>query len=203
VTGNLIFASTPISGTAVQPSDNITGPPAKASVYVRAPSLGPDADFYPLPGKCLGPPLDLSMFHDDAGYAFDFNGASKVHMKRAVVFRGAYAGEGENPGWPLQVGVKPPSPPRAIPAQLLWIAPGILRSGSTAKLTLTGDGFQANAKVNVSGDGIRVDRVTMNSLTEITVNLTVAATAKPGARELTVSAESGISNPLEVRVAAR
>jgi hypothetical protein len=36
---------------------------------LRAPSLGADADFYPLPGKCLGPPLDLSMFHDESLYS--------------------------------------------------------------------------------------------------------------------------------------
>ena len=107
-------------------------------MYVRAPSFDPGANFYPLPGKCQGPPLDLSIFRNDAGYAFDFNGASKVQAKGAVVFRGAYAGEGDNPGWQPPAGVKPPPPPRAasIP-QLLWIAPESMRAGAS---TLDPDG---------------------------------------------------------------
>ena len=114
VIGNLIFASLPLAGPMTQQSDNITSPPARAATYLRSPSFEPGADFYPLPGKCQGPPVDLSMFHNDAGYSLDFNGTPKIQAKKAVVFRGAYAGEGENPGWQLQVGVKPPQPPRVI-----------------------------------------------------------------------------------------
>jgi hypothetical protein len=203
VTGNLIFAAAPLSGTISPPSDNITAPLAKAAAYVRAPSLAPGADFYPLPGKCLGPPLDLSLFHGDAGYAFDFNDTPKVQARRGVLFRGAYAGEGENPGWPLQAGVKPPSPPRAGgPSQLLWITPASLRPGTTAQLTLSGAGFREDAKVVVTGDGVQVGNATVNGDTEITVKLTVAASAKPGPRELAVTGEAGTSNPLNVRVSA-
>jgi hypothetical protein len=50
-------------------------------------------DFYPLTGKCKGTPIDTSRFTSDTGYAVDFNGTA-----RGFEFRGAYAGEGKNPG---------------------------------------------------------------------------------------------------------
>ena len=47
------------------------------------------------------------------GNALDFNGSSKGERR----FRGAYAGEGVNPGWQLAIGLKdapagPTPPPR-------------------------------------------------------------------------------------------
>jgi len=203
VIGNLIFASLPLAGPMTQQADNITSPPARAAAYLRAPSFEPGADFYPLPGKCQGPPVDLSMFHNDAGYSLDFNGTPKIQAKKAVAFRGAYAGEGENPGWQLQVGVKPPQPPRvSSPSQLLWITPSSLRAGASTLLTLTGASFASNAKVNVTGDGIKIGNATVNSETELTVKLTIAPGAKPGTRELTVTVPGGSSNPLNVHITA-
>ena len=63
-------------------------------------------DFYPIPGKCRGPAIDLTGFSTDVAYNLDFNAMPK-DTGGGVVFRGAYAGEGTNPGWQLQLGIKP------------------------------------------------------------------------------------------------
>ena len=44
----------------------------------------------------------LSGFTDDTEYDLDFNSMSKG----GFTFRGAYAGEGENPGWQIDAGNK-------------------------------------------------------------------------------------------------
>jgi hypothetical protein len=107
VVGNLVFAGTPVSGTITTQRDNLTGTEAVAPTYVTRPSttLG-QMDFYPLPAKCEGSPLDLGSFTVDTNYAVDFNGTSKG----AFTFRGAYAGAGTNPGWPLAAGTKTSGP---------------------------------------------------------------------------------------------
>ena len=49
-----------------------------------------------------GPPLDLSSFAGELDFDRDFNGAGKG----GHYFRGAYAGEGINPGWRLRAQIK-------------------------------------------------------------------------------------------------
>jgi hypothetical protein len=49
-----------------------------------------------------GSPLDLSPFAGELDFDRDFNGTSKG----ADYFRGAYAGEGANPGWRLRAQLK-------------------------------------------------------------------------------------------------
>jgi hypothetical protein len=101
VLGNLIFAETPITG--LDGADDLTARPTDAPDYVKEPStqLGV-MDFYPLPGKAKGRPLDLSAFAGEIDFDRDFNGAKKG----ARDFRGAYAGEGNNPGWRLRAEIK-------------------------------------------------------------------------------------------------
>ena len=201
VVGNLIFSTVALAGPTTQQSDNITALPYQAAAYVRAPSLDATADFHPLPGRCQGAPIDLSLFHGNAGYSIDFNGASKVGAKGAAVFRGAYASEGENPGWRLQAGLKPPHIPRAGSAvQLVWVAPATARSGASTTVTLTGAGFAPDATVTAAGEGIEVTKLVVESETEIRVTLAVSPVAKPGARELTVTGSRGSSNPLPIRI---
>ena len=115
VVGNVVFAGTkPIEGPIQELADNVTGSLESAVGWVRAPSLDPaSADFFPLPGRCQGTPVDLTRFEGDQDYAVDFNGRSKLQTKR--IFRGAYAGDGQNPGWHLQIEVKPPNPPLPKP----------------------------------------------------------------------------------------
>jgi len=97
VVGNAVFAPTPLDGGSQL--DNVTDGYAAAGGYLQNPdgvlTGGADRlDLYPLPGTLGGPPVDLA---DVAAYADvdrDFNG-----LPRAGTFRGAYAGEGQNPGW--------------------------------------------------------------------------------------------------------
>ncbi|MBV8651912.1 MAG: hypothetical protein JO255_10635 [Alphaproteobacteria bacterium] len=103
VAGNLVFAETPISGAIVHQRGNTVGTLADAGRYLRAPSasLG-SMDFFPLPGKARGPRLDLTPFAGDVDYDIDFNQLPKG--SRAL--RGAYSGDGTNPGWRLQAAIK-------------------------------------------------------------------------------------------------
>lgn len=112
VVGNLVFSPDPISGPASSQVGNVTDSVASAANYVTNPGLNLGAiDFYPLAGRCQGAPLDLSGFAGETEYERDFNGRAKG----GFTFRGAYAGEGTNPGWRLQRGFKdtgtPPPPP--------------------------------------------------------------------------------------------
>ena len=94
VVGNLVFATSPISGPIANLKDNLTDTPANAAKYVNAPSnVRATMDFYPLAGKCKGTPIDASLFTNHTAHAVDFNGTA-----RGFEFRGAYAGEGKNPG---------------------------------------------------------------------------------------------------------
>ncbi len=112
VVGNLIFATTGISGTATDQRDNLVATVAQAKTYVTSPSLTLSAmDFYPLAGQCEGSALDLSAFSSALDYDLDFNGQSKG----ARTFRGAYAGAGANPGWSPDATLKPLAPPTPGP----------------------------------------------------------------------------------------
>jgi hypothetical protein len=111
--GNLILARAALRGKPAVNKGNLVDSVANAGKYVKQPSIKFGAmDFYPLPGKCQGEPLDLTPFAKNTDYDRDFNGTSKGEFK----FVGAYAGEGENPGWALQAGNKvggPASTPEA------------------------------------------------------------------------------------------
>jgi MYXO-CTERM domain-containing protein len=104
VTGNLVFAGTPIDGPAGMMGDNITDSAANAGMYVKSPSTSfGQMDFYPLEGKAEGAALNLAPFAGETDYACDFHGMSKGDK----TFRGAYAGAGTNPGWTIEPGIKP------------------------------------------------------------------------------------------------
>ena len=105
VAGNLVFAATPIGGTIGTQRDNVTDAVANAAQYVNAPSvmLG-QMDFYPRAGSAAkGTALDLSTFAPDTDFDRDFNGTPKGSP---ALYRGAYAGEGTNPGWMLGASIK-------------------------------------------------------------------------------------------------
>lgn len=110
--GNLVFSPQPISGPLSSQVNNISDSVVNAAAYVQSPGVTLGAiDFYPLAGQCQGAALDLSAFSANAEYDRDFNGQSKG----GFTSRGAYAGDGTNPGWRLQHGFKdggtPPPPP--------------------------------------------------------------------------------------------
>ncbi len=104
VFGNLVFATNGIVGTVGSKSENLELPVASAAEHVKEPSLTLGAmDFYPLPGKCTGAALPLSLVAGDVARAVDFNGTAKA----PPIYRGAYHGSGANPGWALDDDRKP------------------------------------------------------------------------------------------------
>jgi hypothetical protein len=204
IVGNLIFALTPISGSPMMVANNVVDSMTNASMYVKAPSfeLG-SMDFHPLARKCQGPAIDLTPFQSDMHYTLDFNGTPKGQLKGAVVFRGAYATEGDNPGWLLQVAIKPVLPEAGSSAvSLVWVNPAAAPSGSTKQITLTGANFGEGATVELNGADVKVSNVKVASATEITATLTVAANATAGIRDVTVRTASGVSHPIKLRVQA-
>jgi len=104
VAGNAIFSQNPLSGSVPAERDNVTGGVASAASHVVRPTklLG-QMDFYPIAGSPLhGSVVDLSAAGADVEHDRDFNGRVKDFS-----YRGAYQGEGQNPGWPLADGLKP------------------------------------------------------------------------------------------------
>lgn len=105
VTGNAVFAATPLSG-GIQ-TDNVADAYAAAGGYLVDPDgaiagAGDRLDLFPLPGTLAGPAIDLTGLSVYEDWNRDFNGAP-----RPGTFRGAYAGEGTNPGWTLALERKP------------------------------------------------------------------------------------------------
>ena len=112
VSGNLVFAASGVVAPSQQA--NIVATVANAGLYVKAPSMALGTmDFYPKPGMARGAPLDMAPYAPHLIFNTDFNGASKD----TLTFRGAYAGEGNNPGWPLQGTRKARVRPQAVPGQ--------------------------------------------------------------------------------------
>jgi hypothetical protein len=101
VIGNASFAATPINAT--DQSDNVTDSYANASNYLVNPmgSLGV-LDLYPQTGMLTGSALDTSSFNTYQDWNRDFN--YEVHNG---LFRGAYAGSGQNTGWLPKLERKP------------------------------------------------------------------------------------------------
>jgi hypothetical protein len=141
VVGNLIFAATPIGGFISNFANNITDTVANAVNYVNAPSflLG-SMDFYPRSTKVEGASLDLAKFAPNQDYKLDFNGIPKDFATNTMVFRGAYAGLGVNPGWKLEAAVKP-SDQTAVKAtpvpSSITCSPATIVSTGTASCTVT------------------------------------------------------------------
>lgn len=109
VRGNLIVTGgSALSGSVPTAGSNVVGSSSAGATYFTAPSeiLG-QVDLYPALSctECSGTPLDLVPFAAQTDYDKDFNAASKGDFR----FRGAYAGQGVNPGWRLQAGLKPPA----------------------------------------------------------------------------------------------
>jgi hypothetical protein len=101
VTANAVFSDAALSGGTQ--SANVWAVYSSAASFLAAPFAAPGAglDLFPLPGALRGPAVA------SGGSAFtdgnrDFDGAPYDDT-----FRGAYSGEGTNPGWPLALEGKP------------------------------------------------------------------------------------------------
>jgi hypothetical protein len=92
VIGNAVFASTPIA--ANDQEGNITDSYQAASSYLANPmgAIG-ELDLYPKPGKLTGTPINTIWLQNFIDWDRDFNGDMRQDN-----FRGAYWGEGTNPG---------------------------------------------------------------------------------------------------------
>ena len=93
--------------SAIQASDqrdNITDSYAAADAYLIDPTGAPGGtlDLYPEVGALQAAAIDLSQFAGFPDHDKDFNGDP-----RDGTYRGAYAGEGTNPGWQLQFDNRP------------------------------------------------------------------------------------------------
>lgn len=124
VVGNAAFGAPALNGGTQ--ADNTADAYAAAGAYLTNPDgllAGPDRlDLYPLPGT-LDDPVDTTGLLAWPDADRDFNGAL-----RSEDFRGAYAGEGSNPGW--------------LPALEIMPIPGLLfadgfESGDTAAWDVT------------------------------------------------------------------
>jgi hypothetical protein len=107
VVGNAVFAGTPLTGG--QQNNNVTGTYAQASNYLNNPmaALGAGLDLFPKNGQLQGTAIDYTVFSGLLDYDRDFNSRSRI-----TTYRGAYSGDGVNPGWPLALAIKPePSAP--------------------------------------------------------------------------------------------
>jgi hypothetical protein len=103
VYGNAVFAAQPISGG--QQSGNITAPYSAAAQYLNDPNgtlAAQTLDLYPIPGKLEGPAVSLSFLTGLVDQNVDFNGLSRL-----TTFRGAYSGDGVNPGWQPALAIMP------------------------------------------------------------------------------------------------
>jgi len=105
VTGNAVFAASPISvsGANATASANVTDGYANASAYLNNPTGALGAlDFYPKVGQLRSTAPDTAGLTAFAEFDRDFNGTV-----RNWTLRGAYSGEGTNPGWRLGLEIKP------------------------------------------------------------------------------------------------
>lgn len=176
VVGNLIFAATPIDGTVTTKRDNLTDVFANATNYVNKPSFTLGAmDFYPLAGKAQGAAMDLSATTGDTDRDKDFNGTSRG----TFVFRGAYAGEGTNPGWAPVDGPKGSGPisPDAGPSSDGGVSDAAAPSDG-ATIDGGGDGAGPTSDDD-SGCGCRTTRAESNApLGLVLLAVAVAARAR-------------------------
>jgi len=111
VFGNAVFAGKPLALSAsVQAGDNLTAAYADAAGLLNAPfaKIG-ELDLFPKAGKlAIAKDLDWSGVKEFKDWDLDFNGA-----RREKPFYGAYAGEGRDPGWKLELGIKKPAAGKA------------------------------------------------------------------------------------------
>ncbi len=148
VVGNAVFAATPLTGG--QQGSNVTGAYSAASTYLNNPmaALGSGLDLYPRTGQLQGTAIDYSAFTGLSDYDRDFNNRSRI-----ATYRGAYSGDGVNPGWTLAWAIKSQSGP--APANQLQNGVAVTGiSGATASQrfwTMNVPAGASNLKFQTSG----------------------------------------------------
>jgi hypothetical protein len=106
VLANAVFSggtAVAVSGSGAVAQNNITDTQAAAPGYLNNPLATPGTlDLFPKVGMLQGAAVDLSAFNGFTDWDRDFNRAAFDTR-----FRGAYSGEGSNPGWRLAIAQKP------------------------------------------------------------------------------------------------
>jgi hypothetical protein len=75
--------------------------------------------------------------------------------------------------------------------QVASVSPSSIKRGVATTVTVVGSGLQKNAKIDVSGSGVNVSKITWVSSTQMTAVLSPTKTAATGARSLTVTNPDG------------
>jgi parallel beta helix pectate lyase-like protein len=101
IVGNAVYARVPVMGPNA--ADNVTGAYLAAAAGLNSPTAALGAlNLFPRSGALMGPAMDLSSFRDFVDGTKDFNG-----RPRTGAHRGAYEGDGMNPGWAVALEIKP------------------------------------------------------------------------------------------------
>ncbi len=198
VTGNLVFASTPIGGSIVNQSNNITDSVANAANYVASPSITLGSmNFYPRAGQCSGSALSVSLFTGDTDYSIDFNGTSKG----SFIYRGAYSGSGTNPGWQLQAANKPLTG-SILPPSIT----SVLSAAGTVGTTFTYNIAASNSPTSFNATGLPTGLsvnttsgvISGTPTTSATLNVTISATnvGGTGSATLTLTINAAPAKPV-------
>lgn len=106
-----VVANLALAGTGAAPivggtqASNLSDTYASRATYLQSPSgpIGGGLNLFPRAGTVTGTPPDMTPFQTLRDFDRDFNATL-----RGTQFRGGYAGEGTNPGWPLALAIKPP-----------------------------------------------------------------------------------------------
>ena len=79
----------------------------------------------------------------------------------------------------------------AAPPTITSITPNSARVGQTLDVVIQGTNFNGTVTVAVSGGDVRVNSVTVNSSTQLTINITIPGDSMPSERNVTVNAFGG------------
>jgi hypothetical protein len=146
VVGNAVFAGTPLTGG--QQSGNVTNTYAQASTYLNNPTaaLGAGLDLYPKTGQLQGTAIDYTPFTGFLDYDRDFNSRSRV-----ATYRGAYSGDGVNPGWTPALAIKPQASTTGVLQNGVPVTGIAGAQGSQQFWTLSVPSGMANLQFQTSG----------------------------------------------------
>jgi hypothetical protein len=205
---NAVFSPQPISGPGQ--SSNVTDAYTSAGSYLANPTapVGAGLSLFPLPGALTGAPPDLSGLSGFLDYDRDFNGAAFDPL-----FRGAYSGQGVNPGWALALERKPEPPaPPGPPADFFTLLPcrAIDTRGSTgpfggpalvAGQTRTFD-LAGRCAIPATASAVSVNVTVTQPTAAGNVRLYPAGTALPNVSSLNYSAGQTRGNNAIVRLSS-
>jgi hypothetical protein len=191
IVGNASFAAVPVAGP--NQTGNITGSYAAAADHLVAPTAAIGSlDLFPKAGKLTGPAIDLSQFAGFADSDRDFNGSSRDGTRR-----GAYEGEGTNPGWRLAIATKPAA--GATPAPTIALAADPLTVPLQGSSTLTWNASNASdcsASGGWSGPkALSGDEVVGPLAATTTFSMTCTGQGGSTTRSVTVTTASEASPP--------